>query len=92
MKKGVVQFQDLPSIEGIISVDQAHNFSVWALFVDFLVNVLHGLFVDIINDYFDFVLWNLLLLEVFLNKLACFVGRVIIDVHDVVVLVVLHEQ
>ena len=92
MKKGIVQFQDLPSIEGVVSVNQAHDFSVWTLFVDFFENVLHGFFVDVVDDNFDFVLWNLLLLKVLLNKLTCFVRRVIIDVHNVIVLVVLHEH
>jgi hypothetical protein len=92
MKKGIVQFEDLHSIEGIIPVNEAHDFSVRALFVDFFVNVLHGFFVDFIDDDFDFVLRNLLLLKVFLNELACFVRRVIIDVNDVVILVVLHEH
>ena len=60
--------------------------------MDFFENVLHGFFVDVVDDNFDFVLWNLFLLKVLLNKLTCFVRRVIIDVHDVVVLVVLHEH
>ena len=92
MKKGIVKFEDLPSIEGVVPVNEAHDFSVRALFVDFFVNVLHGFFVDFIDDDFDFVLRNLLLLKVLLNELACFVRRVIIDVHDVVILVVLHEH
>jgi len=60
--------------------------------MNFLINVLHGFFIDIINDYFDLVIRYSFLLDIFLYKLASFVRRMVININNMVILIILHKD
>jgi len=60
--------------------------------MNFLINVLHGFFIDIINDYFNFISRYPFLLDIFLYKLASFVRRMVININNMVILIILHKD
>ena len=92
MEQRVVQLQHLPPVERVVPVNQPHNFPIRTLFMDLFVNVLHGLLVGRVDDDFDFVFGDGLVAQVLLDVVASAVGGVVVDVHDVVISVILHEH
>jgi hypothetical protein len=58
----------------------------------FFKNVLHGFLVYVVDNDFDFVLGYVFILDVLFDKVSSLVRGVIINVHDVIILVILHEE
>lgn len=92
MEECVIKFEDLPSAEWVVSVNESNNLSIGALFMYFFVDVLHGLFVDVVDDDFDFFLWNALLFDILFDKLTSFIRWMIIDVDNMIIWVLLHKN
>lgn len=57
-----------------------------------IVNVVHGFLVLVIDEHLDFVRGDAALLDIFFDVFASLVWGGVIDVDDMVVLVVLHEN
>lgn len=88
----VEQFKYLSSIKGVVPVHNTDDLSIFAVSVDCFINVLHGFFVNIINDDFDFLFWNIFIINILVNKVAGIIMGIVIYVDDMIVLVVLHED
>lgn len=56
------------------------------------VDVVQSFLVFLVDDDFDVFLGNVPFLQVLFDELASLVRRAVVDVHDVVVFVVLHED
>ena len=92
MIKGIVKFQNLTSIQRVITINYSNNLIASAVIVDCFINVLHCLFVLLIYDDFEFVLWDFFFFNVFIDEIPSSIGRIVIDVQNSVVLVVLHKN
>ncbi len=92
MEERIVQFEHLSSVKRVITVNEPDDFAIRTFFVDFFKNVLHGFLVYIVDNDFDFVLGNVFFLDVFFDKISSLVRGVVINVHDVVILIILHEE
>ena len=60
--------------------------------MDTVVNVVQCLFVDIVDVNLYFFIRDVFVFEVLFHEFACLVGRSIINIHNVVILIVLHED
>ena len=56
------------------------------------MNVRQGLFVLLIDNDFDEMFRDVLRLKIFLNVFSCVIGGSVINVYNVIVIVVLHEN
>jgi len=56
------------------------------------VEIIHCLFVFLVNDYLNVLLRNFLFFEILIDKLSSLIWRTIINVNNVIVVVVLHEN
>ena len=92
MINGVIKFQNLPTIEGVISVNNSHNLPIFAVVMDCFVNVLHGFLVLLIDNDLDFVFRDLFGLYVFVHKVSCLIWGFVVNVYHSIVFVVLHED
>jgi hypothetical protein len=92
VEERIVQLEHLSSVKRVITVDEPDDFAICTFFMYFFKNVLHGFLVYVVDNDFDFVLGNVFLLDVLFDKVSSLVRGVVINVHDVVILVILHEE
>jgi len=60
--------------------------------VDAQMDVVQSFLVLLVDDDFDVFLGNVPFFEILFDELTCLVGRTVVDVHDMVVAVILHED
>lgn len=88
----IVELEDLPSKERIISINQADNLSIRTIGMNSIIDVIQGFFVDAVDENLYFFYRNFLLFDVLSNEFPRPVFWGIVDVNHVIVLVVLHEN
>ena len=89
---GIVELEDLPSKERIVSINQTDNLSIRTIGMNSIVDVIQGFLIDAVDENLDFLYWNFLLFDVLSNEFSCPVFWSIVYVNHMIVLVVLHEN
>lgn len=89
---GVVEAENVGADEGIVAFDDEGQLPDLAVVGDGVVDVEERLFVFFVGEDFDFFVRYFSVSDVFRDMLSCFVWRSVVDVHDVIVRIVLHED
>ena len=88
----VEQSQNVSADERVVTINDGHNLARSAVLMNTQMNVVQSFLVLFVDNDFDVFLGDASFFKVLFDELACFVGRTVIDVNDVVVPVILHED
>ena len=88
----IIQRKHLPSHKRIIPINKHHYLPWMAIIMYGVINILQRKYIFLIYHNSNFILGNISFLYISLNILSRFIWRCIVNVDDVIILVLLHEN
>lgn len=89
---GVKEWKYIPTNKRIVPINDNNNLTRLAILMNSQMNVRQSFLILLVYNDFNFLFRYVLFLQVLLDELAGLVGRTVVDVDDMVVIVVLHED